>query len=149
MPLRQSCSWKNYPGQCIPRSFDHLQVNLRHDFLFCAPCNSQCATEKDVNMSYENNLIIGKSHVQGWIYFILVSKLQWEPGNYLYAVYDRNIVQIKQRGLFVGKGIIIYWKQKLPICLLARDKMNVGVVLNCSQFPEILSRGGIAMHIQF
>lgn len=33
-------------------------------------------TEKYANMSYESNLIIRKSHVQGWEYFILVSKLQ-------------------------------------------------------------------------
>lgn len=87
--------------------------------------------------------------MQGWMYFILVSKLQWEPGNYLYALYDRNIVQLKQRGLFVGKETIIYWKKNLPICLLARDKTDVEVVINSSQFPELLLRGGIAMHIQF
>lgn len=33
-------------------------------------------TEKHANMSYENDVIIGKSHVQGWEYFISVSKLQ-------------------------------------------------------------------------
>lgn len=33
--------------------------------------------------------------------------------------------------------------------MLARDKINVEVVINCSQFPVMLLRGGIAMHIQF
>jgi len=39
-------------------------------------------------------------------------------------------------------------KKKFSVCLLARDKINFGVVLNCSLFPEILLRGDIAMHIQ-
>lgn len=105
-------------------------------------------TEKYANMSYESNLIIKKNHVQGWEYFILVSKLQWEPGNYLYAFYDRNIVQTIQRSLFLlGRGTLIYWN-KNRTNLLTRDKMNVGVVLNCYQFPKIILRGEITMHIQ-
>lgn len=33
--------------------------------------------------------------------------------------------------------------------MLARYNMNVGVVLSCFHFPEILLRVGTAMHIQF
>lgn len=152
MSLRQSSSRKSCPGQCILRSFDQLHVNPRQDFLFSTSCNYQCATEKYVNMSYETHLRTGKNHVQGWICFILVLKLQWETGNYLDDVYGRNTVQIKQRGLFVGKKKKkSYWsiEKNLPICLLARYNMNVGVVLSCFHFPEILLRGGTAIRIQF
>lgn len=53
-----------------------------------------------------------------------------------------------KRPFFLAKELLSIEK-KLPICLLARDKINVEVVINCSQFPVILLRGGIAMLIQF
>lgn len=71
-------------------------------------------TEKYASLSYDNNIIIGKSYVQGWEYFVSVSKLQREPGNYLYAFYDRSIVQTIQRSLFFfGRGTLIYWNKNL------------------------------------
>lgn len=145
------CQWDKVlakkPLRSVYTQLFWYMLILDMTFIFCASCNSQRVTEKYVNVSYENDLAIGKSYVQDSIYFIWVWKLQGEPGNYLYAVYDRNIVQIKQRGFFVGKGTIDHYEKPQTICLLARDNMNIEVVLNCSQFPEMLLRGGVAMHI--
>lgn len=56
-------------------------------FLYTAKSNSAQAgsgtilhrrkyeTEKYADLSYENNIVIGKNHVRGWEYFISVSKL--------------------------------------------------------------------------
>lgn len=65
-------------------------------------------TEKYASLLYENNIIIGKSHLQGWEYLVSVSKLQQEPEKYLYDFYDRNIVQTIQRSL-------LFWQRTIDL----------------------------------